>query len=83
MNTDSTGDNNTATGQDDEKFIENDMAEKMPQRNPAVQPSTLQTLIDSNYITLDGNNYKFNATLKAGQVNINGKPIALTPMLLQ
>ena len=83
MNTDSTGDNNTVTGQDSEKFIENDMAEKMTQQNPDGQPSTIQTLIDNNYITLDGDNYKFNATLKAGQVTINGKPIALTPMLLQ
>lgn len=83
MNTDSTGDNNTATSQDGEKFIDNEMAEKMPQKNTAGKPSTLQTLIDNNYITPDGDNYKFNVTLKAGQVTINGKPIALTPMLLQ
>ena len=68
----------------DQDFIDSKMAEKLPIKEPEAHPrSSLQELMDNNYITSDDKNFIFKATLKSGQVTVNGNPIALTPMLLQ
>lgn len=65
-------------------FIEGEMAEKLPVKQPKLDKRTkLLQLLDKNYITSDDKNFIFKATLKAGQVTVNGNPLALTPMMLQ
>ncbi|MCH6574283.1 MAG: DUF945 family protein [Bacteroidetes bacterium] len=68
----------------EQDFIDNEMAEKLPKKEPELSNrSKLQELIDNDYITSDDKNFIFKATLKSGQVTVNGKPMALMPMLLQ
>ena len=68
----------------EQDFIDNEMAEKLPKKEPELDNrSKLQELIDNDYITSDDKNFIFKATLKSGQVTVNGKPMALTPMLFQ
>ena len=68
----------------EQDFIDNEMAERLPKKEPKLNNrSKLQELIDNDYIISDDKNFIFKATLKSGQVTVNGKPMALTPMLLQ
>jgi uncharacterized protein YdgA (DUF945 family) len=68
----------------EQDFIDNEMAEKLPKKEPNADPrSKLQELINNNYITSDDKNFIFKATLKSGQITVNGKPMALAPLLLQ
>ncbi|NIT13476.1 MAG: hypothetical protein GTN99_04300, partial [Candidatus Dadabacteria bacterium] len=77
-------DNSVNTNISEKEFIEGEIAEKLPPKQTELDKrSKLQELLDNNYIKSDDKNYTFEATLKEGQISVNGTPVSLTPLMLQ
>ncbi len=76
--------NNVSEGADKlsegQVYLEGEMKDNI--ENPD-NSSGIKSFIDNGYLIPDGKNYSFKASLKQGQVTINGKPVPLAQMMLQ
>lgn len=79
-----TDNNNVSEGADKlsegQVFLEGEMKDSIESSDNS---SGIKSFIDNGYLIPDGKNYSFKASLKQGQVTINGKPVPLAQMMLQ